>query len=597
MQRLRDLFQNLPIKFKLLVGYSSIFAATLLLGSLVIYSLVRDTIRSNIESELKNTTITIRNMVHTAARNSIRSYLRGVAEANLDLVQNIFNQYQSGLLDKSEAMARAAYLLKAQTIGNTGYIYCVDSHGVAQIHPNPGVAGRNFMYRRFVKEQIKRKEGYLEYEWQNPGEKAKRPKALYMTYFEPWDWIISVSSYRDDFRKLVKVSDFRERILSLKFGKTGYCYMVDSKGNLLVHPLLKGNQLEVTDDRGHNFLKDIIAMKTGKLTYSWKNPGEKKFRQKLVIFNYIPEFDWIVAASCYLEESFAPLVTVRNIVIATAAGTLLLVLPITLLISTSISRPLKTLMNRFSAAAAGDLTVRVEANHKDELGQLGAYFNNFMDRLAGSQRLEREILEISEREHQKIGRDLHDDLCPHLIGIEVLTNVLEKKLEGQGSPQAENAAKIKNLVNDSINKLRRLSKGLCPLDLGEHGLDSALSELATQVEEVFGVSCRLICEQPVTIKDQNLVANIYYIVHEAVHNAVKHAKAAKITIHLSLRGERLLLRVEDDGCGLSPPKDSRGMGLSIMRYRAHRIGARLEMRNRPGKGTTVNLELGGLDKA
>jgi signal transduction histidine kinase len=104
-----------------------------------------------------------------------------------------------------------------------------------------------------------------------------------MTYFKPWDWIISISSYRDEFKDLVNVSDFRDSILALKFGKTGYSYVLDSKGNVIVHPVLQGSVYDVTDAKGWTFVRDIVAKKQGKIVYSWKNPGEEAYREKLVI--------------------------------------------------------------------------------------------------------------------------------------------------------------------------------------------------------------------------------------------------------------------------------------------------------------------------
>ncbi len=81
----------------------------------------------------------------------------------------------------------------------------------------------------------------MEYDWQNPTEDHPRAKALYMTYFAPWDWIISVSSYRLEFKELINVEDFRDSIMSLKFGQTGYSYVIDTKGRLVLHPKLKGS--------------------------------------------------------------------------------------------------------------------------------------------------------------------------------------------------------------------------------------------------------------------------------------------------------------------------------------------------------------------
>ncbi len=103
------------------------------------------------------------------------------------------------------------------------------------------------MDRSFVREMICMKTGYLEYDWKNPEEDVMKPKAMYMSYFAPWDWIIAVSTYREEFRHLIEISDFRKSILELSFGKTGYAYIHDSSGNLIVHPFMTGNYLDALD--------------------------------------------------------------------------------------------------------------------------------------------------------------------------------------------------------------------------------------------------------------------------------------------------------------------------------------------------------------
>jgi signal transduction histidine kinase len=70
---------------------------------------------------------------------------------------------------------------------------------------------------------------------------------------------------------------------------------------------MKGNFFNISDNTGHHFIQEICSKKKGRIEYSWKNPGEKAFRSKLVFFDYIPEYDWIVAASSYKDEFTAPL--------------------------------------------------------------------------------------------------------------------------------------------------------------------------------------------------------------------------------------------------------------------------------------------------
>ncbi len=605
MKTVLQFFRNLKIRSKLLGGYTLIFVLATLVGGGVIYHQVRTTIEANIESELTNATSTIQNMVRTAAATSIKNHLRAIAEKNKEIVQAIHNDFLLGLTTEEEAKGLCRKILFSQTIGKTGYIFCANSAGIAIEHPNPGVAGKNFLTRTFVHEMIKMKTGYLEYDWKNPEEKNLKPKAMYMSYFEPWDWIIAVSTYREEFNELINISDFRESILGLTFGKTGYAYIHDSQGNLIVHPFMIGNYFDSRDREGRYFVRDICEQKNGKTVYTWKNPGETLAREKMVIFRYIPEYDWIVASASYLDEIFAPLKMIRNIIFSIVFLTCVLVFSASLWINATVIVPLQTLMNRFAMGASGDFTVRMPVESTDEIGQLADYFNKFMDRLnryvderkkseKALRLLEREILTISERERQKIAMDLHDDLCPQLIGIEVMTKMLQQRLgEKQRvdplASEADRVGKIRGLILDAIEKTRGLSRGLAPVNLVDRGFDVSLEELAAYVREVFHISCTLSCDRAQPFEDNSMATHAYYIAHEAVHNAVKHSKADLIRICLTNQTKTVTLTIQDNGLGLGSPKP--GMGIRIMSYRANRIGALLGFEKSPEGGTLVRLEL------
>ena len=604
MHRLTKFFRNLNIRVKLFGGYSAILILSLLILSFLIYSLMRTTVENGIERELKNSTAAILDTVRTTASVSIKNYLRAVAEKNLEIVESIYARQQAGELSEVAAKAEAARVFSGQTIGKTGYIYCINSSGLAVYHPNPSVNGRNFKAVDFVVKQIQRKAGYLEYAWRNPGEAKERSKALYMSYFAPWDWIISVSSYRDEFKALVNVSDFREAILAMRFGKSGYSFVLDSHGNVVVHPLIKGNVISAVDSEGHLFVQKLCRLKNGKLTYSWRNPGEGEFREKLVIFNYIPEYDWIVASSSYTDEIYAPLQRVKWIILAAILATLVLILPLTLLISASIIRPMRELIRRLTAATAGDLSVRMSQAPNDEIGQLARHFNLFMEKLetyhnnlqleiSERRRLERELLNVSEREKQKFGRILHDDLAPHLIGTEVLSKVLKERLSRQpeSAEAAVSAEKIRELIAEAVSKTRNLARGLMPVEAAVYGLEASLEDMAENVSRIYGVNCTFSSAEAVTLGDNTAATHIYYIVHEAVHNAVKHGNARQITISLKHAEPVLMVRIVDDGRGLPDNPNPKGMGLSILKYRADCLGAELKIENQSGAGVIVELRL------
>ncbi len=202
--------------------------------------------------------------------------------------------------------------------------------------------------------------------------------------------------------------------------------------------------------------------------------------------------------------------------------------------------------------------------------------------------LEKEILRISERERQKIGQELHDDLGQHLIGIEVMTKVLKKTLEDKFLEEADYAGEINALVKEAITKTRRLARGLCPVHLVSNGLEFALEELAKSVTDIFGINCTFTCPNPVPIRDNSRATNLYYIAKESVHNAIEHGKASQITIDLNNIDGSVSMNIQDNGIGIEHNRSRTGLGLKTMNYRAKMIGASLIIEASGSGGTIVS---------
>lgn len=219
-------------------------------------------------------------------------------------------------------------------------------------------------------------------------------------------------------------------------------------------------------------------------------------------------------------------------------------------------------------------------------------FTGFVRDLTVRKRLETEVLDISDREQQRIGQDLHDGLGQHLTGIELMSQVLEQRVASVKSRDAQvlsgEVAKITRHVRDAISQTRSLARGLSPVVLESEGLMAALHQLAAQAEQMFQIQCRFECDPPVLVDEPSVATHLYRIAQEAVSNAVKHGKARKVIVRLRANSERLFLMVKDDGVGISksPPK-SKGMGLRIMQYRAGMIGGSLVVQREPDGGTSV----------
>ena len=203
-------------------------------------------------------------------------------------------------------------------------------------------------------------------------------------------------------------------------------------------------------------------------------------------------------------------------------------------------------------------------------------------------RLEREVLEIGEKERRRIGQDLHDSISQHLTGIAYLAGVLEKKLAARSLAEARDAAEIAGLVRQTISETRSLARGLSPVAVHSGGIVLALEELASGAEELFGIRCPFKCNGPVNVSDESVATQVYYIAQEAITNAVRHGKAKRVWVSLDAAEGNMTLKVRNDGVALPErPDEVNGMGLRIMEYRARMIGAALEIRLDGEKGAVV----------
>ena len=202
-------------------------------------------------------------------------------------------------------------------------------------------------------------------------------------------------------------------------------------------------------------------------------------------------------------------------------------------------------------------------------------------------RLERQILEISDREQARIGQDIHDGLCQQLIGMAFTANRLQETLADEERPEAVPARKIVSLLDEAITESRRVCRGLYPVRLETEGLVPALEELAATTTERYNVRC--LCQAQTRRLQCNVTTatHLYRIAQEAVNNAIKHSGGRTISIGLRESAREIELEVSDDGQGLQAASERRGgMGLHIMDYRARSIGGTLRISGN-GTGTVV----------
>jgi signal transduction histidine kinase len=210
--------------------------------------------------------------------------------------------------------------------------------------------------------------------------------------------------------------------------------------------------------------------------------------------------------------------------------------------------------------------------------------------LEHARKLEQQIIQVSEYEQQRIGRDLHDGLCQYLAAVGCAVTALKSDLEQRGLKDfAATLEEIQQLLANSVKQARDLAHGLMPVELDEAGLPGALQELAASTSRLLRMDCSFEFAGANGYTDPTKATHLYHIAQEAINNAKKHGRARNVELRLSANSDVMSLSIADDGAGFSKTdKDADGVGISIMRYRANVVGGEFGIEERPAGGTIVS---------
>jgi len=196
------------------------------------------------------------------------------------------------------------------------------------------------------------------------------------------------------------------------------------------------------------------------------------------------------------------------------------------------------------------------------------------------------MLEGQERERQRISRDLHDRLGTTLTSVKLY--VQSSRVYPDGI--AEHARKIDLLLDEAVNDIRGISHDMSPAILQKYGLVEAVKDLKDTAEAGGTMRVRL------QLRDAGLLpagaaAEVYYILKELLHNAVKHSGADELFIQLMEEDRIVYLTVEDNGTGFDRTAITHGIGLTNIEARVHKLNAVFTIDSYPGKGTCFSFTI------
>ena len=327
----------------------------------------------NRESTLKLSVQLIQNEIDGAVKN----YLRAVAEKNRELLSYFDTQVVKKQLTQAQAVSEARRIILDPVygkIGTTGYLAGVSSKGILTIHPKS--EGADASGYDFMKKAMAMRNGYLEYEWKNPGEETVRTKAGYLSYFKPWDIMVWASSYKEEFETLLDYEQVKRSIEDIKVGHRGFLMLIDKNGSVIAG---KKAFLENFNDEKEGVLNlerltsAVIKNKNGEYSYN------TLFGDVIAGYVNIPDSAWYAVINDYTSEYMKVIKAFGLIIfISIIAASILVSIFIRILMS-KILLPMKNIQSVSTQVALGDLTGRINITSADEMGELASFFNNVID--------------------------------------------------------------------------------------------------------------------------------------------------------------------------------------------------------------------------
>lgn len=202
------------------------------------------------------------------------------------------------------------------------------------------------------------------------------------------------------------------------------------------------------------------------------------------------------------------------------------------------------------------------------------------------------MLNGQEEERKRIAKDLHDGLGGLLTTIKLHFNVIQEQVRQLEALKVYQRAG--EMIDDACDEVRRISHNMMPSALVRFGLVTALNDLAETLRASQQLDVSIQAANWHERPDETRETMLFRILQELIHNAVKHAEASKITVHLDSDDQQFSLRVEDNGKGFDPEqaRKTSGLGLKSVESRVRYLGGTVQFDSAPGRGTAVTMRFG-----
>jgi len=444
-----------------------------------------------------------------------------------NILTKAYNQNKNTMSSKKLKEYLVSIVASAKYAKN-GYFWINDKTPKMIMHPiKPALNGKDltqvkdpngvYLFNEMVKIVKEKGSGTVSYHWPKPGFDKPQQKVSYVREFKPFGWIIGTGAYVSDVTEKMQ-KEALKTISQMRFGNNGYFWVNDTTPKMIMHPIkpsLNGKDLSnIKDPNGVYLFNEMakIAKEKGEgiVLYSWMKPDSQKPVPKMSYVMFFKEWNWIIGTGEYLDEIDANIAvmqkkTKREIVIAigeiflfTVVVGILIIIIVSFLANKTIVRPVKDILNIAAdlAEGEGDLTKRIEISSKDEISELAAYINKFIEKV----QLSVDGAKLSSIENSSISEELSStansvatnvaksvtiiDKTTH--NIEKTTNEILESIE-EAKESKNEIIKANNMLNNAKNEIVQLTKKVQFGAENEIDLAQRIEQLSNDTEQVKDV--------------------------------------------------------------------------------------------------------------
>lgn len=352
---------------------------------------------------------------------------------------------------------------------------------------------------------------------------------------------------------------------SMNFGDDGYFYVYAQDGLNLVHPrqpdLIGTNLWNMHDADGVFVIRELIARANeggGFQRYLWPKPSTGKVERKLGYAVALPRWGWTLGTGIYLDDVDAAAAKLRGNLLESVRQTLVGLATVAVIAALGV----------FAGGLALNISEQRQADRKLKA-------------------LAHRVVSSQEEERARVSRELHDHICQLLVSIKYQFELVGHRLAHPGDAPVTTIDREVSALSKAIGEVRRISHDLRPALLDDLGLPAALAHIGNELAQRSGLKVNMSPHVHEERLPELQAVSLFRVAQEALRNVERHAQATHIDIRLDDAGDRLELRITDDGVGfdiknVELSKD-RGIGLTNMRERVERNGGTFVMTSHPGQ--------------